>query len=39
MVTGINGTTLFFNANTFEDMNGNTVSGPIEIDNDRDTKQ
>ena len=32
MVTGINGTTLFFNANTFEDMNGNTVSGPIEID-------
>ena len=27
MVTGINGTTLFFNANTFEDMNGNTVSG------------
>ena len=32
MVTGINGTTLFFNANTFEDMNGNTVSGPIEIE-------
>ena len=31
MVTGINGTTLFFNANTFEDMNGNTVSGPIEL--------
>ena len=32
MVTGVNGTTLFFNANTFEDMNGNTVSGPIEIE-------
>ena len=32
MITGINGTTLFFNANTFEDMNGNTVSGPIEIE-------
>ena len=32
MVTGVNGTTLFFNANTFEDMNGNTVSGPVEIE-------
>ena len=32
MVTGINGTTLFFNANTFEDMNGYTVSGLIEIE-------
>lgn len=32
MVSGINGTTLFFSANTFEDMNGNTVSGPIEIE-------
>ena len=32
MVTGVNGTTLFFNENTFEDMSGNTVSGPIEIE-------
>ena len=32
MVTGVNGTTLFFSVNTFEDMNGNTVSGPVEIE-------
>ena len=32
MVTGTNGTTLFFNANTFKDMNGNPVSGPVEIE-------
>ena len=32
--TGPNGTILYFSPNTFEDMNGNTVSGVIEIRND-----
>lgn len=30
--TGTNGTILYFSSNTFEDMNGNTVSGVIEIE-------
>ena len=31
-LTGTNGTILYFSSNTFEDMNGNTVSGVIEIE-------